>query len=89
MHVTIIIYHKCDDNPDLVAVLLRSYGVSVTSAIEIIRRQRPHIEIAPQYMNLLDVWATRFTLLGAASLCIDCSASARAMPKKKVQFLGV
>ena len=40
-------------------------------------------------MNLLDIWATRFTLLGAASLCIDCTASARSMPKKKVQFLGV
>ena len=63
--------------------------MSVTSAIEIIRRQRPQIEIAPQYMNLLDVWAARFSLLGAASLCVDCAASARAVPKKKVQFLGV
>ena len=56
------------------AYLIKSYCISATSAVEIITRQRMRTAISPQYLNLLDVWAARYSI--GATLCIDCTHAA-------------
>lgn len=52
------------------AYLIKSYGMSVDKALEIISRQRPKMDISPQYLNLLDDWASTYGV--GMMVCEDC-----------------
>jgi hypothetical protein len=53
-----------------VAYIVRRYGVTLSRAMDIVKKARPQMELSPLYVNILEIWSGRRTL--GKLLCYDC-----------------